>query len=43
VRAHPLLRDCVEHVVDPKTVFFNERILDKQIEQELRAMGVYIV
>ncbi|MCZ6787492.1 MAG: helicase-associated domain-containing protein [Planctomycetota bacterium] len=43
VCAHSLLKECVEDVIDRKTIFFNERILDKQIEQELRAMGIYVV
>ncbi|MEE8104871.1 MAG: helicase-associated domain-containing protein [Planctomycetota bacterium] len=43
IRAHRLLKDCIEKVVDERTVFFNERILEKQIETELRSLGVYVV
>jgi hypothetical protein len=40
---HPALKECVERVLDERTLFFNERALERQVSQELRALGVYVL
>lgn len=40
---HPALKECVERVLDERTLFFNERALERQVAQELRALGVYVL
>jgi hypothetical protein len=42
VLAHPLLRDCVARVVDERTLFFKEQVLERAAVQELRALGVHV-
>ncbi|MGH7162840.1 MAG: helicase-associated domain-containing protein, partial [Planctomycetota bacterium] len=39
---HPVLRGSVEKVLGPTAVFFNEKVLERQVAQELRALGVYV-
>jgi hypothetical protein len=42
VLAHPQLKECVARVVDSKTIFFHEKVLERAAVQELRALGVYV-
>lgn len=42
VLAHPLLRGLVARVVDDKTLFFREQVLERSAVQELRALGVHV-
>jgi len=42
IASHPLLRECVAEVIDPTTVFFNDKVSERQIAQELRSLGVYV-
>jgi Helicase conserved C-terminal domain len=42
VLAHPLLRGFVARVVDDKTLFFREQVLERAAVQELRALGVHV-
>ncbi|MHC4342564.1 MAG: helicase-associated domain-containing protein, partial [Planctomycetota bacterium] len=39
---HPVLKEWVEQTFEPNTVFFNEKVTERQIVQELRSMGVYV-
>ena len=39
---HAALKECVEKVIGPTTVFFNEKVTDRQLTQELRGLGVYL-
>ena len=42
VTSHPLLKDCVVRVVEPNMVFFDERVMERQIVSELRSLGIYV-
>jgi hypothetical protein len=42
VLAHPALRGHVARVVDGKTVFFRESVLERAATQELRALGIHV-
>lgn len=39
---HPTLGACVAKVVDESTVFLHERALERQVAQELRALGIHL-
>ncbi len=39
---HPTLGACVAKVVDAQTIFLHERALERQVAQELRALGIHI-
>ncbi len=42
VLAHPLLKECVARVVDERTLFFKDQVLERAAVQELRALGIYV-
>jgi len=42
IRTHPALKDCIVRVVDPVTIFLSEDAEESRIEQELRALGIYV-
>jgi len=42
VLAHPLLKEHVARVVDERTVFFKEQVLERAAVQELRALGIHV-
>jgi hypothetical protein len=42
VLAHALLKECVARVVDDRTLFFKEQVLERATVQELRALGVHV-
>ncbi|MGQ0614812.1 MAG: helicase-associated domain-containing protein [Planctomycetaceae bacterium] len=42
ILGHSVLRGCVDRVLGPTSLFFNERVLERQVAQELRALGVYV-
>jgi hypothetical protein len=42
VLAHPVLRGYVARVVDERTLFFTEQVLERAAQQELRALGVHV-
>jgi hypothetical protein len=42
IRTHPALKDSIVRVVDPVTIFLHEEAEESRIEQELRALGIYV-
>ncbi|MHC4940892.1 MAG: helicase-associated domain-containing protein [Planctomycetota bacterium] len=42
IRTHPALQECIVRVVDPVTIFLSEEADESRIEQELRALGIYV-
>ncbi len=39
---HATLKDCVERVINPTTLFFNSKVEERQIAQELKALGIHV-
>jgi hypothetical protein len=39
---HPVLKECVRAVLGPTQVFFDEKVLEKALVQELKALGIHI-
>jgi hypothetical protein len=39
---HPELKDCVERVINPTTLFFNGDVMERQIAQELKSLGIHV-
>jgi len=39
---HPELKDCVERVINPTTLFFNGNVMERQIAQELKSLGIHV-
>ncbi|MHC4165144.1 MAG: helicase-associated domain-containing protein [Planctomycetota bacterium] len=39
---HSALKDCVERVINPTTLFFNGKVMERQIAQELRSLGIHV-
>jgi len=39
---HAALKEWVDQVVDPTTLFFREDVTEEQIAQELRSLGIYV-
>jgi hypothetical protein len=42
ILSHPVLKERVESVVDATTVFFDPKVSESQLAQELRSVGVYV-
>ena len=39
---HPDLKECVERVINPTTLFFNANVMERQIAQELKSLGIHV-
>jgi hypothetical protein len=39
---HSALKDCVERVINPTTLFFNGKVMERQIAQELKSLGIHV-
>lgn len=39
---HATLKDCVERVINPTTLFFNSKVEERQVAQELKALGIHV-
>jgi hypothetical protein len=39
---HPELKDCVERVINPTTLFFSGKVMERQIAQELKSLGIHV-
>jgi len=42
VRNHPVLKECILRVVEPATIFFTEQVIERQLVQELKSLGIYV-
>ena len=39
---HPVLKEYVLRVIEPTAIFFREEVLERQIVQELKSLGIYV-